>query len=168
MSIHEPPAGASIPTLLEWVFDRINDHDIPSLRKAWTPQTRLYFPDEHCVGDEQIARYFAGKIAAIEGFRMEVVSIAATGSDGYVHWRMTGTHVGNLVGIAATGRQISLDGMDHFVIEDGKVVDNTVVFDQLEFARQVGLVPADGSAPDRLMKGAFNLATRARKRFAKR
>jgi hypothetical protein len=36
---------------------------------------------------------------------------------------------------AGTGKEIELDGTDHFVLCDGKVVTNTVVFDQMTFAR---------------------------------
>lgn len=37
---------------------------------------------------------------------------------------------------------------------------NTVVFDQLSFARQVGLLPAERAAADRALKGAFNARSR--------
>lgn len=36
--------------------------------------------------------------------------------------------------------------LDHFVIRDGMVVSNFVVFDQLQYARQIRMFPADGSA----------------------
>ena len=63
-------------------------------------------------------------------------------------------------GIAPTGKAIALDGIDHFVVRDGKIESNFVVFDQLEFTRQIGMIPPDGSAADRGMKGAFNAKTR--------
>ena len=34
-------------------------------------------------------------------------------------------------------------------MRDGRTVSNFVVFDQLQFARQVGLVPEDGAARTR-------------------
>ena len=37
---------------------------------------------------------------------------------------------------------------------------NTVVFDQMTFARQVGLLPPDGSGADKALKAAFNAKTR--------
>ena len=160
MSTTAPPTTSSTTELLRWVFDRINDHDAQSLRSFWSPATIEYFPDETCHGGDEVAAYFEAKFAAVEGFHLDPVAIVAEGDDALVHWRMTGRHVGPLLGVEGTGRQIALDGIDHFVIRDGVVVTNTVVFDQLSFARQVGLLPADRSAPDRALKGAFNARTK--------
>jgi hypothetical protein len=68
--------------------------------------------------------------------------------------------MGMLLGIAGTGKEIELDGIDHFVLGDGKVAVNTVVFDQMKFARQVGLLPPDGSVADKALKATFNAKTR--------
>ena len=97
----------------------------------WSPATVEYFPDATCHGGDEIAAYFEAKFAAVEGFHLDPVAIVAEGDDALVHWRMTGRHVGPLLGVEGTGRQIALDGIDHFVIRDGVVVTNTVVFDQL-------------------------------------
>jgi hypothetical protein len=40
-------------------------------------------------------------------------------------------------------------------------VSNFVVYDQMQFDQQVGLMPSEGSAADRTLKGAFNTKTRA-------
>lgn len=167
MTILEPPRDAGNVELLAFVFDRINAHDVPSLRKVWTPETKVWFPDATCIGDDQIAAYFDDKIATIADLRLDVVAIVGAGDDGFVHWRMTGTHTGRVVGVDGTGRAIDLPGMDHFVVADGNVVTNTVVFDQLEFARQIGLLPRDGSRIDRLVKATFNLTTRRPRRRAR-
>lgn len=154
------PDNVTTAELLRWVFDRLNDHDIASLRRFWTPETIEYFPDATCRGADEVARYFEDKFANIEGFHLQPVAIVVDGDDALVHWRMTGRHVGPVLGIAGTGRSIELDGIDHFVLGEATVITNTVVFDQLSFARQVGLLPADRSATDRLLKGAFNVRTR--------
>ena len=49
-------------------------------------------------------------------------------------------------------------------MHDGKVTSNFVVFDQMQFARSVGMMPPDGSAADRVMKAAFNAKTRIARR----
>lgn len=160
MSATVPPPTLSTTELLRWVFERLNDHDTQSLRAIWTPATVDFFPDAMCTGEDEIAAYFEDKFAAVEGFHLDPVVIVADGDDALVHWRMTGRHVGPLLGVDGTGRPIALDGIDHFVLREGVVIENTVVFDQLSFARQVGLLPADRSAPDRALKGAFNARTR--------
>lgn len=54
--------------------------------------------------------------------------------------------------------------MDHFVIREGKVVSNFVVFDQMQYARQIGMMPPDGSLADRGLKSAFNARTKLAQR----
>ncbi|MGA8045739.1 MAG: ester cyclase [Dermatophilaceae bacterium] len=154
-----PPSNVTNTELLRWMFDRINDHDVASMRQLWTASTVEFLPDATCRGDDEVAAYFADKFAAIADFRLEVLAIAEWGEDALVHWRMTGRHTGHLLGVAGTGKKIELDGIDHFVLRDGKVVTNTVVFDQMKFARQVGLLPRDGSVADKALKAAFNAKT---------
>jgi hypothetical protein len=80
-----------------------------------------------------------------------------------VRWHVTGTFSGKpYIGIQPTGRPVDLRGMDLIQIEDGRVAGNNVYYDQLAFARQIGVLPAEGSVGDRLMTGAFNLVTRGR------
>jgi hypothetical protein len=55
---------------------------------------------------------------------------------------------------------VAIDGMDHFVFRDGVVISNFVVFDQMQYARQIGMMPADGSAADKSLKVAFNARTK--------
>lgn len=160
MSALPPPSNVTTSELLRWLFERINEHDLPSMRQLWTALTVEVFPDRTCHGADEVAAYFADKFAAITDFHLEVLALAESGEDALVHWRMTGRHTGMLLGIAGTGREIELDGIDHFVVRDGTVATNTVVFDQMTFARQVGLLPADGSVADTALKRAFNAKTR--------
>lgn len=161
MAVQALPVDVTSTELMGWVFERINAHDVASLRSFWTDDTVEYFPDATCHGADEVAAYFSDKFASIEGFHLEVVAIAESRHDVLVHWRMTGRHTGTLLGLAGTGKAITIDGMDHFVLRDGKALTNTIVFDQMAFARQVGLLPPDRSAVDKALKMAFNTKTKA-------
>jgi steroid delta-isomerase-like uncharacterized protein len=165
MTTAAPPKQASNGELIRWAFDRINDHDVAPLREFWTEDTVEHFPDRSCRGPEEIGGYFEETFRAIPDFRMEVVSLAEQGDDVFVQWHLTGTHEGTLLGIEPTGKRLSIDGIDHFVVRDGKVVSNLVKVDQLDYARQIGMMPPDGSATDRAMKAAFNLRTKLLRRL---
>jgi len=67
-----------------------------------------------------------------------------------------------------TGSHIELRGVDLIELEDGKITSNTAYFDSSSYARQIGLLPADGSGADRAMKTAFNAATKVRRALAER
>jgi len=164
MTTFAPPENASNAELVTWAFDVLNTHDIEPLKRFWTSDTLERFPDKTCRGSDEIAAYFEDAFRALPDFHMEVVAVAEQGDDVFVHWKLTGTHEGPLAGLEATGRRVEIDGMDHFVLRDGRVISNFVVFDQMQYGRQVGMMPPDGSAADRAVKGAFN----ARNRIASR
>jgi predicted ester cyclase len=161
MAAQTPPAGVSNGELIRWSFERLNEGDLDSLRQFWGPETIERFPNGTCRGTAEIAAYFQEALAALPDWHMEVVTIAEQGDDVFVHWKLTGTHSGGTFqGIAPTGRRIALDGMDHFVVRDGVVVSNFVVFDQMQFARAIGMLPPDGSRADQAVKAAFNARSR--------
>jgi steroid delta-isomerase-like uncharacterized protein len=155
-----PPADATNVELIRWAFDQLNRHDVEPLKQFWTDATVERFPDRTCRGADEIAAYFEEVMAGVSDFHMDIRSIAADGDDVFVHWHMTGTHAGPVLGIEPTGKPLAIDGIDHFVIRDGRVVSNFVVFDQLQWGRQIGLMPPDGSAADKGMKTAFNARTK--------
>jgi steroid delta-isomerase-like uncharacterized protein len=160
MTTISPPQNATNADTVRWAFEMLNQHDVTALRQFWTSDTVERFPDRTCRGPEEIARYFEDAFAAIPDFHMEVLTIAEQGEDVFVHWRLTGTHGGPLLGIEPTGKKLAIDGMDHFVVRDGKVVSNFVVFDQMQYARQLGMMPLHGSTADKAVKSAFNARTK--------
>jgi steroid delta-isomerase-like uncharacterized protein len=160
-----PPETATNAELIRRAFDILNTHDVAALKQFWTADTVERFPTETSVGADAIGAYFQAAFDALPDFRIEIVGLAAQRDDVFAHWRLTGTHSGALwQGIAPTGRAVELDGIDHFILRDGKVISNFVVFDQMQFARSVGMMPPDGSTADRAMKAAFNAKTRIARR----
>jgi predicted ester cyclase len=57
----------------------------------------------------------------------------------YFTW--TGTHSGTFNGIAATNKQVSVDGMDIWREQDGQLIENWVVMDIMGLMMQLGAVP---------------------------
>jgi hypothetical protein len=85
-----------------------------------------------------------------------------------VRWRVTGTFSGGpFQGVHATGRRVDLRGVDVMHIVDGLLVDNTIYYDGLSFARQIGMLPSAASRGDRAMTAAFNAQTDLRGRLTR-
>ncbi len=159
------PTDVSNAELVRWAFDRLNQRDLSALRQFWTEDTVERFPDKTCRGADEIVSYFEDTFAAVPDAHFEIVGIAEQDEDVFVQWHMKGTHKGTLLGIGPTGKQLEIDGMDHFVIRERKVVSNFVLVDQLQYARQIGMMPPDASAADKAMKAAFNVRTKVAERF---
>ena len=165
MAATEPAAPTSNAELIRWTFDVLNTHDVTPLKDVWTPETVERFPTRTEIGADAIAKAFEGTFAAMPDFRIEIVELVEQGDNVFARWHISGTHTGEpWEGIAASGKRVELDGIDHFVVRDGKIVSNFVVFDQLQFARAVGLMPEDGTGADRAFKRAFALRQKLARR----
>ncbi len=111
--------------------------------------------DELAAPDYQEHNPFPGQPSGIEGLKArfaDVVTgldpnyklnqIIAEGDMVVVHWTMTGTHQGKIVGIAPTGRTVTFSGIDIYRLHDGKLAEHWHVIDSLQMLQQLGMIPA--------------------------
>jgi steroid delta-isomerase-like uncharacterized protein len=152
--------SSSNAELIRSSFELLNQGNVAALREYWTDESVERFPDRTCRGADEIAAYFEEVLAAISDWHIDIRTIAEQGEDVFVQWRVTGRHTGTIQGIEPTGKPVEIDGMDHFVLRDGKVVSNFVVFDQMQYARQLGMLPVEGTQGDKAFKAAFNAKTK--------
>jgi hypothetical protein len=95
-------------------------------------------------------------------FSVEVHSTVVQDDRAAVHWGGTATMTGPLWGLYPTGARVHLDG----IVAGDKLVRAVAVPDSMSVARQIGLLPAAGSATEQRLFGAFNARTRAARRAA--
>lgn len=120
-------------------------------------------------GIPAVRAFFDELFAAFPDFVIEVVQLTADAERAVVQWRATGTFTGApFQGIHATGRAVELRGCDVMRIEDGRLRSNTIYYDGLGFARQIGMLPREGSPGDKAMTVAFNAGTDVRARLHRR
>jgi len=86
-------------------------------------------------------------ISAFPNATMQITEIVAEGDMIAAHWRATGTHTGDLMGIAPTGRDVTVEGTQFDRIRDGKIVESHGLFDALGLLQQIGAVPVGAPAP---------------------
>jgi steroid delta-isomerase-like uncharacterized protein len=120
-------------------------------------------------GREELREFFASMFAAMPDARTTVTRLIAGDQSCAVEWRIEGTFDGaQYMGIEPTGKHVEIRGFDLIEVEDGELVSNTAYFDGAAFARQIGMLPPDGSGADRAMKSAFNAVTKVRRAVAER
>jgi steroid delta-isomerase-like uncharacterized protein len=71
---------------------------------------------------------------------IQVDDIVAEGDIVAARWSARGTHRGEGLGVAATGRHIQFSGMVFVRVEDGRLVEGWNNFDQLGMLEQLGVV----------------------------
>lgn len=116
-------------------------------------------------GKRAIREFFEELLTAFADFEITVDRIVGDSETAVVQWRAMGTFSGGqFQGIHPTHKNVSLRGVDVMEISDGLVRHNTIYYDGASFARQVGLLPRAGSAPDKAILSAFNAVSRARQK----
>jgi steroid delta-isomerase-like uncharacterized protein len=63
-------------------------------------------------------------------------------------WTISGTHKGDFMGVPATNKKVSVDGMTIHHIAGGKIMDSHSNWDTLGMMQQLGAIPALGKAKD--------------------
>lgn len=79
---------------------------------------------------------------ALPDMRLTVNQMVAERDLVSVFWTATGTNTHAGMGLPATGKRITVNGMTLFRLRDGKIVEEWSVFDMLSAMGQAGLLPA--------------------------
>jgi len=78
--------------------------------------------------------------------RMDVQRIHADGDIAIVEFMGRGTHKGDLMGIAPTGRQVSMPVCSVIEIRDGKIYAEREYMDMMHLMQQLGVAPVPATA----------------------
>ncbi|HXX90910.1 MAG TPA: ester cyclase [Acidimicrobiales bacterium] len=115
-------------------------------------------------GKKAIRGFFDELLAAFPDFAMTVERVVGDDTTAVVQWRSSGTFSGApFQGVEATGKAVEVRGVDVLEIIDGHVQRNTIYYDGASFARQIGLLPRQGSGADKALLGVFNAVTNLRR-----
>ena len=99
---------------------------------------------------------FPGQAPGVEGLKQAMVALRqafpdlhvtvdemlSDGDKVVIRSTMKGTHKGTFMKIPATGKQMSVEGIDIVRISNGRAVEHWGVTDNLTMMQQLGLVPA--------------------------
>ena len=134
--------SVEITRVLDSVYEEaINKGNLDALDDVFDPA----YVDHGVLGD------FAGLDAfkaLVTSWRQAFPDVHITYSDviedgDRAAWRstMTGTHLGDLPGIPATGKTVKLETIDMGTARDGRAVEHRSVMDRLVMLEQLGLFP---------------------------
>jgi steroid delta-isomerase-like uncharacterized protein len=145
-------------------FDALTRRDTQDMVAHFSPEgVEDIVPVGVLRGRDEIKAFFDDLFAALPDAETKVERLVAGERHAAVEWRMNGRFTGGaFMDIEPTGRWIEVRGFDLLEIEDKQILSNTAYYDGASFARQVGMLPPEGSGADKAMKGAFNALTRLR------
>jgi predicted ester cyclase len=88
-------------------------------------------------GVEGVKRFFATLRDAFPDVEVAIEELVADGERAAVATTITGTHRGELMGLAPTGRRVSVTGLDMIRVEGGRIVEHRGLTDSVGLMRQL-------------------------------
>jgi steroid delta-isomerase-like uncharacterized protein len=108
-----------------------------------SPDFRFYFAGSPDPMDlKRYKDFLAARRAAFPDRRFAVEDMIAEGDKVSARFTMRGTHNGELRGIAPSGREVTMSGIDIIRLKEGKMVEDRVEVDQLGMMQQLGVIPS--------------------------
>ena len=119
-------------------FEAENKKDLSSIEDIVAPD----FVDHthHLKSLEEYKQRITRFIKGFPDFKETIEDIVAEGDKVWVRFRFTGTHTGEYLGLAPTGKKITVEIVDIFRMVDGKAVEEWEVSDGLDSLKQLGLI----------------------------
>jgi len=135
--------GESNKATLRRVFEQgLNDNDEAVFDEVVAPSYvnhDLPAPAPGPEGFKQVLRQFR---AAFPDMHVEIEQMVSEGDRVCTRGRFSGTHQGEFMGVAASGKRFEVGYIDIWRLEDGKAVENWVQIDMLGLMQQLGAVPS--------------------------
>ena len=118
----------------------INEGKVDVLDTAYAPEIVLHTVPE-IKGIAGAKAYYAFFVTGFSNRQFIVKDIFASGDKLTKYWEFKGTHTGNFMGIPATGKTIDVEGCTIARMVNGKIVEERDFMDNMDFMKQLGLMP---------------------------
>lgn len=123
--------------------DAWNDGDADALDGIMTPDVVNHSPlPGQAAGVEGFKQALTWMRSGVPDLRITIDSAVAEGDRVSTRWTGTGTHSGELMGIPATGKAVTVSGIDICRISDGRIAEYWQELDTLSMLRQLGVIPS--------------------------
>lgn len=121
-----------------------NQRKIDTIQEILSPSHALHDANSSgsSVGPDAYKRQYFSFISAFPDLRFTIEDIIGEDDKIVVCWSVSGTHKGEFMGVAATNKKISVDGITINHVANGKIMDSYISWDALGLLRQIGAVPA--------------------------
>ena len=131
---------SQVEEVLHGIYEAINTGDLALLEKFVAPGYTEH--SEGFRGVEPFKQQIAAFRAAFPDLHVSVDDLLIDGDRFASRTTVTGTHTGDLMGMPATGRHISVEAVDLGHIENGQAKDRWGGLNMYSMLTQLGVIPA--------------------------
>ena len=123
-----------------WFEDLFSRGNLDAANEILSAEFVDHLTHEDERGLEELKHYVGIYRNAFPDIQDIVEDIVAEGDKVVVRWLSSGTHQGEFMGVAPTGRHVTFTGMRLFRIADNKIVESWVNIDERGLQEQLGAV----------------------------
>ncbi|MET0069630.1 MAG: ester cyclase [Candidatus Thiodiazotropha sp.] len=123
-----------------FIDEVVNNGDFSVLDQLVQPNYTYRSPDQQLDGPKALEGLLAVYRSAFPDMHVRIDDLVNGGDKVVISVTFTGTHDGDLMGIAPTGKTISIKGMILSRFQDGKIIDEYEILDMLAMFQQLGIV----------------------------
>ena len=132
-------------------IDGFNSHDERRIREGYADNVVFEAPGGvRLKGADAATEYSMGFVRAFPDVRITLTNLVASDDGVAFESYIEGTHQDTLEGpggaIPATNRRVTGKGAEFIRIQDGKVAEERLYYDQLDLLTQLGVMPGAGTA----------------------
>ena len=122
-------------------FDEVwNKRRAAAIDEMLTDSAVVHGLDPTPAGNDRFKQFHSAFCNALPDLSVRVEASVAEGDLVAVRWSVAGTHRGDGLGLAPTGKPTRFTGMSFFRVRDGKFVEGWNDFDRLGLFQQIGAV----------------------------
>jgi steroid delta-isomerase-like uncharacterized protein len=121
-----------------WLEEGINQGNLAALDELVAPNYVYHGPGMELRGPEALKQLVAVFRTAFPDLHTTIDDMVAEGDKVVTRWTATGTHRGEFMGMAPTGRSMTLPIIVITRFEAGKAVEDWEVYDGLGLMQQLG------------------------------
>jgi steroid delta-isomerase-like uncharacterized protein len=132
--------------LMHRAYDALNQKNLAVLDEVYAPDLVVHIVSTTIQGLEAFKQGLSLFLTAFPDARFTIEDMIAEGERVVVRYTFRGTHTGNFMGIAPTGKQVTQTGITINRFANGKAVELWGNVDDLGLLQQLGAVPAPGQA----------------------
>lgn len=126
--------------LVRRLIDAINRQDYDVLQDLVDPDYVYRAPGEELRGVAGLQGLLTNYHRGFPDLELVVDDMFGAGDRVATAFTFNGTHLGELMGVPATGRRVSVHGTIHSRVEGGRLVEEWELLDLAAMFRQLGLV----------------------------
>ena len=136
--------AAANETNLQRAFEAWNARDLDGYLELYDDSIKLHGYSPEPMGKSAVRGFYQMIHHAFDGPKLTFHDVFSNGDRLAVRFTMTGTHRGEFLGVAPTGRNVAVDGITVLHFKNGKCVERWSSVDTYAWLAQLGAVPPLG------------------------